>query len=232
MLDWGDVIMSDHYRLNFSFGIDPYGPPQWVEVFKSLARNEKPNTRDLKTLPLMLRDFLASPDMLGFGDPRPFSDGDASGRLGSPVFLSFRGESQESAYWPKSPEWEVQFSISMHDDWYGNGAYLMWMLMVDIVGENGLYATLFTENQKSALEHFYKEQGDIIQVRLDAPNTGRWVPPQFPKSLAEVSPSFRPAEPSAGGIKSVLRSTPEQRSEAAAEVEAMFRAEGWSGDED
>jgi len=216
--------MSDYYRLNFDFALDPYGPDEHVQIFKALASNKAPNKEDLAVLPLMLRDFLASPGMLGAGN--------AHAVIGSPVQMVWHGESRETEHWPKSAEWNVRFCISMHDDWYGNGAFLMWMLMVDIVGENGLYCTEFTEGQKDCVTHYYKNDDDIVVVRMAAPFTPYWVPTGFPRTREEIAPHAKPLDLSEFKLGEPTRIARADREEAARQIEATYRAEGWLSGED
>ncbi|MEM6532159.1 MAG: hypothetical protein AAF654_06015 [Myxococcota bacterium] len=207
--------MSDYYRLNFAFALPAYGPDSWPAVFKALARNREPSPDALQTLPPVVRDYLSKPSYLGFG-AYPEKEGSA-------VELRRQETAPATAYHPKSPEWDVRFSLTMHDDEYGNGGFLLWMLMHTVVGENGLYCTMFTESQKDTVTHFYKSDEDIIRVHLDAPFTRYWVPPEFPKTWEELSPSAQRPDLSTFRVAEPFVVTPENRADALRAHEDMLR---------
>lgn len=215
--------MSDAYLFQFRFGIDPYLPEGVVRVFQSLSRSETPASADLADVPAPLREYLSSVEMLhgasAFTDePWP----------GHPVRLVRHPASQETEYYAKSCEWEVSFAVSMHDDWYGNGGFTLFMAMVDIVGDNGVYCTECEENQRDVVTLHYKEDDDVVSVRIDAPFTIQRVPPLSNKTRAEFTPDWKPATAESFSIGTMGRFTPEMRAAAYAQVEEMYREAGWT----
>ncbi|MEO1480679.1 MAG: hypothetical protein AAFU77_01145 [Myxococcota bacterium] len=176
--------MSDHYRLSFNFALPAYGPEEWPKVFQALAQDRKPDASCLGTLPHVVREYLADPTRLGLAM--------ADERLGSPVEMKRLWSSKETAYHAKSPEWEVRFTVSMHDDEYANYGYMLELQIFDVVGDNGLYCSTITENQKDSVTHLYKSDDDLIRVHLAAPSTRYWVPPEYLENRGEFPTARSP----------------------------------------
>jgi hypothetical protein len=209
--------MSDYYLFHFDFGLDPYLPERAAEVFQSLARSEAPAKDDLAVLPEPLRDFLAHPAALVGG---------AEGMSGEaplhPVCLTHESQVPETPYHARFPEWSVSFRCSLHDDWYGNGGFILPMAMMEIVAGNGLFATECEASSRDAVTHYYREHDDLLVVRMDAPFSCAPVPPLSGKSVSEFYPSFRPATQKDFKVSSFTRLTPSDRQDAYAHAKAML----------
>ncbi|QDV07813.1 hypothetical protein Poly30_33460 [Planctomycetes bacterium Poly30] len=219
--------MSEHYLFNFSFGLDPHLPEGAVRVFKSLVAGEPPEHEDLAALPAPLRDYLVSPGMLHGG-----MDEQSAGTGSRPVRMVWLGESPGSQHHARMPEWEVAFSVSVHDDWLANGAYTLYMAMLEIVGHDGLYCTEYEAGQRDLVTHYYREDDDLLIVRMEAPYTVGPMPPGLHKTRSDWLPDWKPATEESFRVGSVTRITRAMREKAYAEVDEMYRAEGWRDGDD
>ena len=211
--------MSDRYLFNFCFGLDPYLPDGVLRTFQALSQGQRPDPLDLEQVPHPLRDFLRSPDLLRGGADHEACE--------APVRIVHVAGFPETPYSAQAPEWELSFSVSVHDDWYANGAYVLSPAMLAIVGGNGLFCTETTEGQGDTVTLHYREDDDHLIVRIGAPFSVSRLPPTTDVAAAEARSGWTPATQGDFSVDSFTRLTPAMREQMFHEVEEMYREAGW-----
>lgn len=209
--------MSDYYQFKFDFGLDPYLPEGAASVFQALAGAKKPTKSSLAALPEAVREYLSTPSLLIGGDERM-----NGGVPPHPVCLTHQPTADETAYHARTPEWHVSFGLSVHDDWYGNGAFTLPLAMMEIVGDNGLFGVEFEQSGRDRVTHYYREHEDLLVVRMGAPFSCSRVPPLSGKSVTEHYPDFRQATEADFRVESLVRFTPADRARMYAEAKKML----------
>ncbi len=189
--------MSEHYQLNFDFGLDPYGPDAWPRAFLALAGGHPPVPADLAALPALVRHYL------GGGDWFP-----VAGRvetIGSLVRMTRHAENPPFRDHARDPLWTVQFSICMHDDEYMNRGYGLFAAIAEMTGRDGLFCVETIQGVTDRVTHFYREHKDVLIVNIKASSAPPRLAPDSTKTFQEAFPNLNPATEASFYVEKVYR---------------------------
>jgi hypothetical protein len=180
--------MSEIYIFQFDFGLSPEAAQGVVRMFQALARGEAVTAGD--------REASSLGEMFDLAN-RWINDS----RIGATVSIRETGiiDNPNNPYHGPSPKHHVRLSYDMHDDHYSNGGYALPFVAFDLVGNHGLFGTMYDDTNRQTITHYFREFDDMIVQSINVPSMAYPLPPDAARNREGYLRGWSPA--TAGGFR-------------------------------